>query len=44
MDIETQSILDPSRLENLLKEAESELSKIKPEIEYLEECVKKYTH
>ena len=41
MDIETQSILDPSRLENLLKEAESELSKIKPEIEYLEECVKK---
>ena len=41
MDIETQSILDPSRLEKLLQEAEVELSKIKPEIEYLEECVKK---
>ena len=41
MDIETQSILDPSRLEKLLQEAEAELSKIKPEIEYLEECVKK---
>ena len=41
MDIETQSIIDPSRLENLLNEAENELSKIKPEIEYLEECVKK---
>ena len=41
MDIETQSILDPNRLEKLLKEAELELSRIKPEIEYLEECIKK---
>lgn len=41
MDIETQSILDPNRLESLLKEAESELLKIKPEIDYLEECIKK---
>lgn len=41
MDANTQSILDPSRLEQLLTEAENELSKIKPEIEYLEECIKK---
>lgn len=41
MDEQTQSILDPQRLDSILKEAELELLKITPEIDYLEECIKK---
>ncbi len=38
---DTQSLISSVRISKLLQEANSELSKIEPEIQYLEECQKK---